>query len=338
MARIIERRRVEIAAGLALLAAVVAGTAGCGGRTPEGAGAATPKGGPRILRFGAVLPMFSHPFFVAQKEGLERQAKDLNVAIDVRDGQDDDAKQAAQVQALLDAGVDAIILCPRDEDAAVAAVEAANLAGVPVVTMNRRVHGGNVVAYIGADDEEGGRAQGRALVEALGPKGGAILYLQGTQGSSPQRMRESGLKAVLKDHAEITIADERFAGFAEDQAKEVMTDLVRRFKPGEIAAIVAQSDEMALPAAEVARGEGWADVVVIGFNGTKEAFDAVKDGRLKATVLQDAAEQGALAMKAAAEHVHIQHHLKGQGTVNPEQITPLPVVTKANVDQLKPAY
>ena len=66
-----------------------------------------------------------------------------------------------------------------------------------------------------------------------------------------------------------------------------MTGLVRRFQPGEIRAIVAQADELALPAAEVARAEGWKDLIVIGFNGTKAAFDAVKSGRLHATILQD---------------------------------------------------
>src|SRR5437879_844257 len=59
------------------------------------------KPGKRPIRLGAVLPMFSHPFFVAQKQGLESKAKALGVAIDVRDGQDDDRTQIAQVQALV---------------------------------------------------------------------------------------------------------------------------------------------------------------------------------------------------------------------------------------------
>ncbi len=303
---------------------------GCGSSQQETPSpAAAPKSG--TMRIGAVLPMFAHPFFLAQKRGLEEKAKELGVTIDVRDGQDDDQKQLTQVEALLNRGCDALILCPRDEDALVPAVESANRAGVPVITMNRRVNGGKVVTYIGADDAEGGRTQGKALAEALGPKGGQIIYLQGTQGSSPQRQRQKGLKAVLDEHPEIKVADDRFAAFQEDKAKAVMTDLVRRYDPGAIRAIVAQADEMALPAAEVARAEGWKDAIVIGFNGTKLAFDAIRSGTLYATVLQDAAEQGTRSVEAAVAH------LKGQ-TVEPEILTSLPLITKENIDKYSPAY
>ena len=63
--------------------------------------AAGSKSGGRI---GAVLPTFSHPFFLAQKRGLEEKAKELGVEIDVRDGQDDDVKQISQVETLINLG------------------------------------------------------------------------------------------------------------------------------------------------------------------------------------------------------------------------------------------
>lgn len=306
--------------------------AGCGGGEPTPTLApnsgATPTAAPRI---GAVLPMLSHPFFLAQRDGLEAEAQALGDRIDVRDGQDDDQKQIVQVEALLNVGIDALVLCPRDENALVVAVESANRAGVPVITLNRRVNGGDVVTYVGADDADGGRSQGKALAEALGPQGGAIIYLQGTIGSSPQVSREKGFKEVLAAHPEITIAADIASNFQEDQAKEDMTGLVRRFRAGEIKAIVAQADEMALPAAEVARDAGWKDLIVIGFNGTAEAFSAIRDGRLHATILQDAADQGRRAVRATVDYL--------EGKPVPDTIlTPLPVVTRANVDQLKPAY
>ncbi|MDG3006202.1 sugar ABC transporter substrate-binding protein [Paludisphaera mucosa] len=282
-------------------------------------------------KIGAVLPTFSHPFFLAMKDGMEAKAKELALDVDVRDGQDDDAKQIGQVETLLNLGCRAVILCPRDEDALTPAVEAANRANVPILAVNRRINGGDVVSYVGADDAEGGVLQGEELVRVLGPKGGRIIYLEGTEGSSPQRKRNAGLTAVLQKHPEIVIADSRFAGFQEDKAKGVMTDLVRRFKPGEIRAVVAQSDEMALPAAEVAQAEGWKDVVVLGFDGSKAAFEAVRDGRLESTVLQDPREQGAKAVEVMAAK------LKGE-TIDREIVTPLRLINRASVDQHQPAY
>ncbi len=282
-------------------------------------------------RIGAVLPLFAHPFFIAQKNGLKAEADRLGVAIDISDGQDDDQKQIVQVQTLINLGTDIIILCPRDENALVVAVEAANAANIPVIALNRRVNGGKVVTYVGADDSQGGKAQGEDLIKALGPAGGKVVYLQGTQGSSPQVARNKGFHQAIDSHPEIVIAADQFTDFQEDRAKSVMSGLVRRFKPGEIRAIVAQADELALPAAEVARQEGWKDLIVIGFNGTTGAFEAIKAGQMRSTILQDSAEQGRMAVAAAVDR------LAGK-TLPPEMITPLPVITKDNVDKYKPSY
>ena len=290
-------------------------------------------GKPKALKIGVVLPMFKHPFFIAMKNAIEDEAKKLDLVVDVRDGQDDDQKQILQVQALISSGVDALVLCPRDENAAVPSIEAANRAKIPVVTVNRRVNGGDVIAYVGADDTEGGRSQGVELVKALGPKGGKIIYLQGTPGSSPQVNRNKGLKEVLASHPEISIAADQFTDFQEDKAKTVMSGLVQKFKPGTIQAIVGQADEVALPAAEVAHAAGWKDVVIIGFNGTKGAFDAIKSGEIHATILQDPGEQGRLALEAASHFLSTKH-----APASKDRITNLPVITRENRAKFKPSY
>jgi ribose transport system substrate-binding protein len=309
---------------------------GCGGGATPGPAApqaGTTAGGsaPAKKRIGAILPMFSHPFFVAQKKGLEEKAAELGFEIDIRDGQDDDIKQISQVEFLIQKGVDLLILCPRDSEAIVPAVEAANKAKIPVITLNRRVAGGEVVCYVGADDRAGGVSQGEALAKALGSKGGKIIYLQGTQGSSPQRSRKEGLDEVLKKHPEIQVADSRFADFQEDKAKSMMADLAQRFQPGQIQAIVAQADEMAVPAAEVARDKGWKDVIVIGFNGNRDGFEAIKAGSMHATVLQDAAVQGRKSVEAARDFFEGKPLAK-------DIYTELPVVDASNIGQYQPAY
>ncbi len=307
---------------------------GCGGSTdPQGSPSGKMPGSSATnpKRIGAVLPMFSHPFFIAQKAGLKAKAKELGIAIDVRDGQDDDLKQISQVEALLNSGIDLLILCPRDADALVPAVEAANRANVPVIALNRLLNGGAVLCYVGADDLQGGIVQGETLAAALGSQGGSIIYLQGTQGSSPQRNRREGFLRSLNRHPEIKIADDRFAAFQEDKAKAVMTDLVQAHPKGSIRAIVAQADEMALPAAEVAKAEGWKDLIVIGLNGNTAAFAAVESGEIYATVLQDPTEQAVRAVETADEYFR---GIKVPSSV----ITPLVAVTKENVKKLKPAY
>jgi ribose transport system substrate-binding protein len=139
------------------------------------------------------------------------------------------------------------------------------------------------------------------------------------------------MEAVLNKHPEITIADRRFAAFQEDKAKAVMTDLVRRYSPGEIRAVVAQSDEMAVPAAEVVKAAGWKETLVFGFDGSRTAFESIRGGGLSATILQDPLEQGKKAIEVLADHLRGQH-------LDPEIITPLRMITRSNVDQFQPAY
>ncbi len=298
-----------------------------------GAEDASTTGSGEIKRLGAVLPMFDHPFFVAQKRGLEEKAAELGIEIDVRDGKDDDAEQLDQVENLITLGVDAIILCPRDADAAVRSVEAANRAGVPILTMNRAVNGGEVIAYVGADDAEGGRKQAEVLVHLLGPEGGRIIYLQGTLGSSPQRSRERGFLEGLGGTTDaIEIVEDRDTDFQESTARDVMTDLVQSYDPGQIDAIIAQADELAVPAAEVARQAGWAeDLIVIGFNGNITAFQAIRDGFLSATILQDAAQQARIAVEQTIAHL--------DGEYVPDVVyTPLPLITPETIAEYEPAY
>ena len=57
----------------------------------------------------------------------------------------------------------------------------------------------------------------------------------------------------------------------------------------------------------------------------------IRKGGLKATILQDPLEQGKKAVETMVAH------LRGQ-SLDPEIITPLRLITQANVDQFQPAY
>jgi ribose transport system substrate-binding protein len=88
---------------------------------------------------------------------------------------------------------------------------------------------------------------------------------------------------------------------------------------------------LALRAAEVAKASGWKDVIVIGFNGNRDGFEAIKSGAMTATILQDASQQGRKSVEAAKEF------FDGKKLGN-EIYTELPVVDKTNIDKYKAAY
>ena len=76
------------------------------------------------------------------------------------------------------------------------ALGAAVEAGIPVVTIDRRVEGVEVLGHVGADNVKGGEAQGNLIVERF-PDGARIVNLQGQPGASPAIDRNQGVHNVL---------------------------------------------------------------------------------------------------------------------------------------------
>jgi ribose transport system substrate-binding protein len=306
-----------------------------GGQAPPSApslgnGPGTSGTSGKSYKIGCTIPTFNHPFFVAMKEGLEQEAKAAGSTINVVDGNNDAQRQLSAIDDFIVQKVDAIILCPTETETLGPGVKKANQAGIPVITVNRTVAEGDVVTYVGADDTEGGRLQGKALMELL-PKGANIVLLQGVLGSSPQRNREAGLEEALKGHPTYRIIDKQPYKFERSTGVTVMETVLIKYPKGKIDAVVAQSDDGALAAADVCAQKGRTELKLIGFNGESDAFDLIREGKIHATILQDAKTQGIETVKATLKH------MKGETVENP-QITPLYIIKKDNLDQYKPAW
>ena len=102
------------------------------------------------------------------------------------------------------------------------AIKEAVKAGVPVVTIDRRVDGvEGILAHVGADNVKGGEAQGKLIMEAF-PNGAKIFHLQGQPGAGPAIDRNKGVHNVLdqaKDKYQIVF--EQTANFARAEGLSV---------------------------------------------------------------------------------------------------------------------
>ncbi|EKB51449.1 hypothetical protein A0G_1355 [Streptococcus iniae 9117] len=88
----------------------------------------------------------------------------------------------------------------------------------------------------------------------------------------------------------------------------------------------AQNDEMALGAAQAVKSAGLKDIIIIGIDGQPDAHDAIKNGDITATIAQQPAKMGEIAIQAAIDHY--------QGKkVEKSTVAPIFLVTKENVDQ-----
>lgn len=249
-----------------------------------------------VQRIGLIVSTLNNPFFVDLKTGIENKAKELGYEIVVLDSQNDPAKEVSNMEDITVKNVDIVLLNPVDSDSAIASVMIANSSDLPVITVDRVSNGGEVVSHIASDNIAGGEMAANYLIEQLGGKGN-IVELEGIAGSSATRDRGQGFEDGIKN-SEFNLVAKQSADFDRTKGLSVMENIIQ--SKGEIDAVFAQNDEMALGAQKALEDAKMNDVLVVGFDATDDAVDAVKSGKMAATV----AQQPILIGEVAVEAVH----------------------------------
>ena len=311
----IDRRRLSCA-GLSLLLASVLLAAGCSGKSSGNS-----------VQVVASLHDMTEPFFVAVKRELDAEAGRLGVGISVEDGQSNSAKQTADIEAAITGGAQGIILAPNDVNALTPGVEELIKAGIPVVTLDRRVDNTSTkVPHVGADNVAGGRVMAQWVVDSF-PNGARVLLITGQLGSSPSIDRTRGIKEALSAAgAKYQIVAEQSATWKREQGLTVTQNVLTSLGGQSLQAVVAESDEMALGALEALRSSGVSGVKVIGFDATPEALKLVRSGEMAATVEQSPKSQARTALQQMV--AQIRQHTPMPGA----SIAPI-LITQANINQ-----
>ncbi len=267
----------------------------------------------------------NHPWRVAMVEGNQTYANENlpDVELIVTDGQNDSAKQVTDVESLIARGIDVLMISPLTSDALTPVVQDALDAGIKVVTLDRKVNV-PVTVHVGALNKPIGEQAGKFLVEKLGGEG-AIIEIQGTAGASAtvdrhdgfmEGIEGSGLKVVASQHAD----------YLREQALKFMEDQLQRFGPGEIQAVYAHNDEMALGAVQALEAAGrLEEVMVVGVDGQETAFEAIKAGKMAATFTYP---------YVAPEGIEIAYKVAQGEPVEEEVILPGKQVDADNIDEM----
>jgi ABC-type sugar transport system substrate-binding protein len=301
--------------------------AGCGSSGSDSAG-----GGDKPDIGFMAFDIGLDPFVSAMVDEIKSEAKAKGVDLDVRNGANDLNKQISQVQDFITARKDAIIVYPGDPEGLGPAIRQAQKAGIPVFTVNLQLNKNiPVTAYVGADDEDYGRQQGEMLVEALGGKGEVALAMGGL-GTSAQILRTKGFEEVVAKNPGIKIVEKQSDGWQGDKTLALTQDWVSKYPADKLDAIVVQGPQ-AMGAVRWAHKNGRSNLKWVLGDYPTDLVDPIKKGLIVGTISQDPAEQGREVLNAALAYLG-----GDKDDVKKEQFTPLPRVTKDNVDELKPVF
>ncbi|AKT53272.1 sugar ABC transporter substrate-binding protein [Selenomonas sp. oral taxon 478] len=236
--------------------------------------------------------------FCAQiKDAFAAKAKADGIEVEFLDAKNDGNMQIDQLNEAIGSGAGAIILLAADGSSIVKTIEKANDAGIPVITVNRSVAGGQVLrAY--SDDVEAGRMQGEYMAAHL-PPNAKIVYLQGDETQSSAVGRWEGFKAACLDkRSDVQLLSFVDAGWSKAEALKTMMLWMNMFP--EINGVVAGNDEMALGAIAALKGANrLSGCLVSAVDATPAGLAAVEVGEMAQTVKQDAKAQGEGALTLA---------------------------------------
>lgn len=318
-------RRHAAAAVVAAGALVLTACSGSGDAS-EGA----ESGGGESYDIGVVVLDLQDPDLAVMTDKMEETAEEEGVTLEVTDSKKDVATELNSIEDLITRQVDAIILQPLDGEASQNAANRVIDAGIPLFILSTEFAEGADVAYesyIGVDDTLAGEMQAEYLNETL-PEGGPIVMAAGIYGASWTDRRVSGFESTINDNFEV-VAEFQAKG-SRDEAKRNMEDTLQRFGPGEIIAVVANNDEMAIGAASAIKDAGRTSEfeAVVGVDGTPPAVDAIAAGDMTATVRQDSAGQG-------AEAVRVVHSFLEGEEVEDRYVLPFTLITKDNLAEFQ---
>ncbi|KAB7767417.1 ABC transporter substrate-binding protein [Xanthomonas maliensis] len=203
-------------------------------------------------------------------------------------------KQENQIKALrsfIAQRVDVIAFSPVVESGWGTVLQEAKAAKIPVVLTDRAVKVSDPSLYttlIGSDFVEEGRKAARWLIQDSAGKPGPIrvVELQGTVGSAPANDRMKGFHEVLDADKRFQIVRSQSGDFTRAKGKEVMESFLKA-ETNKIDALFAHNDDMAIGAIQAIEEAGrkpGQDIRIVSIDGVRGAFEAMKAGKLNATV------------------------------------------------------
>jgi galactofuranose transport system substrate-binding protein len=218
---------------------------------------------------------------------IKEAAESLGVELIFSDAQQKQENQIKAIRTFIAQQVDVIGVSPVVEKGWESVFQEAKDAGIPVILVDRKADISEELfaTYIGSDFVEEGRKAARVMVNLLDGKGN-IVELVGTIDSAPANDRYIGFREILEDYPEMKIIASESADFTRAKGKEVMGDFLDQYGD-QIDGLYAHNDDSAIGAIKAIEEYGLKpgeDIKIVSIDAIRDAFQAMIDGKLNATV------------------------------------------------------
>lgn len=275
-----------------------------------------------------VTPSHDNPFFKAEADGAEARAQELGYDTIVLTHDDDANKQSEIFDSLIAQGVAAIVLDNAGADASVAPIRRAKDAGIPSFLIDREItESGVAVSQIVSNNYQGAQLGAEEFVRLM-EEAGQYAELVGKESDTNAGIRSAGYHDVIDQYPDLEMVAQQSANWSQTEAYTVMESILQA-NP-DIKGVISGNDTMAMGAWAALEAAGRTDVVVVGFDGSNDVRDSIRNGGIKATVLQPAYRQAQLAVEQADTYL-----TDGSTGLEEKQLMDCILINEENADQLE---
>lgn len=274
--------RQSFRSGLAALAAaaltVALATAGCGGDDDDAGAAGGSAGGTDGLVIGNSIPQGSDPVLAAQAEALEAEAGRYGAEVISTDANVDPSKQLADVESLLQRGIDVLVIWPLDSKGIQPVLDRVRERDIPIIVRDTG-SGGPYYTNFEADDAGAGMEAAKFFADELGD-GAQVAGILGPEVVEVFAERNRGFVAGARRYGLDLVDTQTNQRITPDASGTFAQQWKQRFG-ADLKGIFDAVDLTALAAA--AAKDGSFEPAIVGIGGGEQAIQGVAGGQLAAT-------------------------------------------------------
>lgn len=286
-------------------------------------GACNRDDGSRRKTIAFVPKAMDSEFWLSMRAGAQQAIEgrdDVVLSVLAPDREINVDQQVSILEDQIQRGARALVVAPAGSAQVMPVLEQAIGRGIPVVLVDSDAPLPGKSAYAGTDNRAGGTLAGRHVIETVGT--GKIAIITGVPGNQSQDDRAAGFLETIATVPGLQVVARQPANSERSLGLTVMENILTAHP--DIKAVFATNDQMALGAVEAIMARSpKAGIVVVGFDATAEAVQAIIEGRMSASVAQRPFEMGRRSIEAALALIDGR-------TVEPRIDTGTELVTAAN--------
>ncbi len=230
-----------------------------------------------------------------------------NVRAVVLDAGGDVARQIAQVDSLIQQGVDAIIIWPTNGEAVIPAVRRAHNAGIPVVVTNSNIaeQGFDFIrSFSGPDNVTQGSRSAEIMCDKFKDMGieneAKVVQISGQPGYTTAIERAAGFEDRLPEVCpNVELVETQPGDWNRERSQQVMEAFLTKYD--DIDGVYSGDDNMGVGALNAARSAGREGIVFVGATNFSVGYDAMAEGEYWGSIYQSPVDDAEAALQTAID-------------------------------------